>query len=180
VIVDKSGSMEGARWAEAQKALATLAPQCCAADPDGMTLYFFSHAGTFPRTDHIKNPQIIADAFKKQRPDGGTCLHGVLDHVFREHFERGRAPTTILIITDGSPDNEQAARKVIIDAANAVLNDNELSISFIQIGNDHAATKFLNDLDNHLRGAKFDIVDAVTVHDMQGLSFVEFVHKSLT
>lgn len=59
--------------------------------------------------------------------------------------------------------------------------DEELSVSFIQIGNDHGAKKFLRSLDDDLRGkgAKFDIVDTVTSDEMMGMSFANLVAKSV-
>lgn len=70
---------------------------------------------------------------------------------------------------------------MIIKAANKILDDPELSISFIQIGSDHDATKFLQKLDDGLqkKGAKFDIVDTLTAEKMKGMSFAELVRNSI-
>ena len=45
LIVDKSGSMAGGNWREAEKAVSALAPNITNCDPDGITLYFFSSKG---------------------------------------------------------------------------------------------------------------------------------------
>ena len=45
LIVDKSGSMAGSNWEQAEKAVAALAPNITRCDPDGITLYFFSSKG---------------------------------------------------------------------------------------------------------------------------------------
>ena len=45
LVVDKSGSMAGSNWREAEKAVAALAPNIVRCDPDGITLYFFSSRG---------------------------------------------------------------------------------------------------------------------------------------
>lgn len=52
-----------------------------------------------------------------------------------------------------------ATTKVIVNAAARINSQEDLSVSFIQIGDDRSATKFLKFLDDNLRpqGAKFDI-----------------------
>ncbi len=61
--------------------------------------------------------------------------------------------------------------------------DEELAISFIQIGNDPDATKFLKLLDDELKGAgaKFDIVDTVTIEDIEdeNLSLVDVLLNAI-
>lgn len=52
-------------------------------------------------------------------------------------------------------------------------------ISFIQIGNDTGATRFLEVLDDELDGAKQDIVDCLTTSEMAGMTFSQLVQKSL-
>jgi hypothetical protein len=53
--------------------------------------------------------------------------------------------------------------------------DEELAISLIQVGNDATATRFLKALDDELQGAgaKFDIVDTITLDDMENLTLAE-------
>jgi hypothetical protein len=60
-------------------------------------------------------------------------------------------------------------------------SDNDLSITFVQVGNDPSVDKWLQTLDNGLkaRGAKFDIVDVITHSQLKGMSFNDFVAKSL-
>jgi len=89
------------------------------------------------------------------------------------------SPTTILVITDGVPNDKNAVVQTIKDAANMLQRDEDLSITFVQIGNDAEATKYLIHLDDTLSGAKFDIVDRVTSQEMQGMSFSQLVAKSI-
>jgi hypothetical protein len=42
-----------------------------------------------------------------------------------------------------------------------------------------AAERFLQSLDDELHEAKFDIVDTVSMQEMQGMSFNELIQKSL-
>ena len=50
-----------------------------------------------------------------------------------------------------------------IQQANSQANDDDCTVLFVQVGDDAAATRFLQSLDDDLAGAKFDIVDAKTV-----------------
>jgi hypothetical protein len=82
---------------------------------------------------------------------------------------------TLLVVTDGEPDDRKAVMKVIIEASRRIEKDEELAISFIQIGSDPQATKFLKILDDELQGAgaKFDIVDTVTIEDMEDMTLTD-------
>jgi hypothetical protein len=57
----------------------------------------------------------------------------------------------------------------IIEATQQMEKDEELAVSFIQIGNDPDATKFLKLLDDDLEkaDAKFDIVDTLNIQDIE-------------
>jgi len=88
----------------------------------------------------------------------------------------------MLVVTDGQPNDENAVKKVIIDATHKLKNKEDLSLSFIQIGNDARAKQFLADLDDQLQsqGAKYDIVDTVTTEEMEGMTFSQLIQKSIT
>jgi len=183
LIVDRSGSMgspfgNSTLWKQAEDAVLYLAPKVCDADPDGITLYFFnSH---FSKYENVSSPKRVRDLFSQCEPSGGTNLTGVLSDAFKNHFLNNK-PETILVITDGEADDPRSVKQVIINATKRLQRDDELSISFVQIGNDSAAKKFLDALDDDLEkeGAKFDIVDTVTCDEMKGMSFNEFVMKSI-
>ncbi|KAH3763206.1 von Willebrand factor type A [Pelomyxa schiedti] len=177
VIIDKSGSMgSDNKWRDVGTTLQTLGPWVCGADPDGITLYLFSN--TYTKHENIMDKNKVQAIFKKNSPDGSTDLASVLEAAFSEHFGGTRRKTTILCITDGSPDSTDAVIATIKKAANKVKCEEELSLTFIQIGNDSGAHDFLKLLDDKL-DTKFDIVDTVTSDEMNGLSFQEFVTKSL-
>lgn len=191
ILVDKSGSMQGHRWHEASMALQALAGEVCRADPDGATLVFFSTAGTLQRFANITSAGKVQELFSTVHPGGTTDLGGALTAVLNEHFDPharvkpgyppGHAPTTILVITDGEPDDAGEVMRVLINASNALLADAELSVTFIQVGDDEDAARFLRTLDDGLvpKGARFDIVDTVTKDKMLGMSFADLIFKSL-
>jgi len=183
LIIDKSGSMSGDLWRQAKDVAHKIIPWICNADPDGVTLYFFSSCAQFhPKFERIKNFQDIETIFTDFLPGGTTDLTGVLHQAFGEHFSKNHSPTTILVITDGVPDNQETVKREIIAAANKILTDEELSVTFIQIGKDPDATRYLKMLDDDLRslGARFDIVDQVTAEEMGGMTFEQFIQHSIT
>lgn len=57
-------------------------------------------------------------------------------------------PRTIIVITDGQPDNKKLVADVVIGASRKIRRDEDLAIGFFQIGNDPSATSFLQFLDN--------------------------------
>jgi hypothetical protein len=69
-----------------------------------------------------------------------------------------------IINVDGQPNDRNSVKTTIIEATKKLSSQEELSITFIQIGNDSSAGDFLESLDDDLEsmGAKFDIVDAGT------------------
>eukprot|EP01118_Nematostelium_gracile_P009407 TRINITY_DN3169_c0_g1_i1.p1 TRINITY_DN3169_c0_g1~~TRINITY_DN3169_c0_g1_i1.p1 ORF type:complete len:348 (-),score=91.74 TRINITY_DN3169_c0_g1_i1:4-1002(-) len=175
LIVDKSGSMAGSLWRSAEKAVKHLAPYICKADPNGITLYFFTDS--FVKYDNVQTAHDVEKLFSKEKPSFSTNLTDVLKDAFSCHFKVGK-PSTILVITDGSPDNQETVMQEIRSAANGLQQDSDLSITFVQIGRDPSAESFLKKLDDSL-GAKFDIVDTVTQADMEGMDFDDMISRSI-
>lgn len=188
LIIDKSGSMGmgggflglfgKSRWNEARDAIGYLAPHITKFDPDGITLYLFD--SNYDKYEHITSAEKVNEVFSRVSPGGSTNLASVLQAAFTEHYKT-KKDETILVVTDGRPDSEKAVKDAIIQATHRLLRQDELSISFIQIGNDAGATQYLAMLDDDLesQGAKFDIVDTLTTEEMGGLSFSQMVQKSI-
>lgn len=192
LIIDKSGSMstsdragEKTRWEAAQESTLALAKQCEEIDPDGITVYLFS--GRFRRYDNVTSDK-VTQIYEENEPMGKTDLASVLQDALDNYFQRkaaGQAKPngeTVLIITDGEPDDPKAVMRQIIEASRKIDRDEELAISLIQVGNDQGATEFLKALDDRLEsaGAKFDIVDTVTIDDMEGMSLTEVLLNAIT
>lgn len=191
LIIDKSGSMSTpdqaggkSRWFTAQESTLALARKCEQFDPDGITVYLFS--GRFRRFDNVTADK-VAQIFQENDPSGTTDLAGVLKSATDDYFARkAKGETkpsgeTILVITDGEPDDRKAVMRVIIEASRKMERDEELAISLIQVGNDSLATQFLKALDNDLEGAgaKFDIVDTITLEDMEGFTLTEILLNAI-
>ena len=191
LIIDKSGSMSttdrGAtksRWEIIKESALALARKCDQIDPDGITVYLFS--GKFKRYDNVSATK-VEQIFQENEPMGGTNLTAVLQDALNNFFQRKKAGQikvgeTILIITDGEPDDRRSVFEVIIEATKRMTTDEELALSFIQAGADNNATDFLKALDDKLQGigAAFDIVDTVTVGDMEDMTISEVLLSAIS
>jgi uncharacterized protein with von Willebrand factor type A (vWA) domain len=191
LIIDKSGSMStkdkpggASRWQIMQESALALASKCEELDPDGITVYLFS--GKFKRYENVTAAK-VGTLFQENDPSGRTDLAAVLSDALNSYFQRKAQGKTlangelILVVTDGEPDDRKAVVEIIIDASKKLDRDEELAISFIQVGTDAAATAFLKILDDDLgrAGAKFDIVDTVTMNDMEDLTLKEVLLNAI-
>ncbi|KST65070.1 vWA domain-containing protein [Mastigocoleus testarum] len=191
LILDKSGSMSisdgtdgRTRWEIVQESTLALARKCEQFDPDGITVYVFS--GKFKRYDDVTSAK-VSQIFLENDPMGRTNLAAVLQDATENYFRRKAAGEakpngeTILVITDGEPDDRKAVFETIINASRQMERDEELAISLIQVGNDREATQFLQALDDRMQtvGAKFDICDTVTLEDMEDMSIVEILTNAI-
>jgi uncharacterized protein with von Willebrand factor type A (vWA) domain len=192
LILDKSGSMSTpdqqgrrSRWDIAQESSLALARKCEQFDPDGITVYVFS--GRFKRYDDVTSSK-VAQIFQENDPAGTTNLATVLQDAVNNYFQRKAAGQTkpngetILVITDGEPDDRRAVFEVIISATRQMEKDEELAISMIQVGSDAQATKFLKALDDQLQGvgAKFDICDTITLDDLEDMSLADVLMNAIS
>lgn len=191
LIIDKSGSMSTSdqpggktRWEIAQESTLALARKCEEIDPDGITVYLFS--GRFRRYDNVTSDK-VSQVYQENEPMGRTDLATVLQDALDNYFQRkvaGRAKPngeTILVITDGEPDDRKSVMRQIIEASRQIERDDELAISLIQVGKDRKATEFLRALDDQLEtaGAKFDIVDTITIDEMEDMTLTEVLLNAI-
>lgn len=191
LMIDKSSSMATSdlpdgktRWEIAQESTLALAKKCEEIDPDGITVYVFS--GRFRRYDNVTSDK-VTKIYEENEPMGQTDLASVLQDALDNYFDRkaaGKAQPngeTLLVITDGGPTDHKAVIRLIIEASQKIDRDEELAISLIQVGKDKKATTFLKALDDQLEatGAKFDIVDTVTVDDMKDMSLTDVLLNAI-
>lgn len=191
LILDKSGSMSTpdqpggrSRWDSAQESTLALARKCEQFDPDGITVYLFS--SRFKRYDNVTSSK-VEQIFQENDPAGTTNLAGVLQDAIAHYFQNKAAGQTkaggetILVVTDGEPDDRKAVMRAIIEASRQMDRDEELAISIIQVGLDATATRFLKALDDELQGAgaKFDICDAITIDDMADMTLAEVLLNAI-
>ena len=189
LVIDKSGSMAQkdqpggrSRWAVAQESAHAFAAKCEELDPDGLTLYVFG--GRFRRYDNVTASR-VAQVFRENEPCGSTDLAGVLKDAFDAYFARkGKGTTryeTIVVVTDGEPDDPRAVMRALVEASRRIDRDEELAVTFVQIGQDPEARRFLRVLDDDLvrGGAKFDICDTVTVDEAETMGLTEVLLNAI-
>lgn len=203
VHVDISGSMDGqdtgtpgeTRLNNARKTVEFLVREAEKIDTDGPTVGFFND-GTkvFENTTFDK----VAGAFAQVYPHNGTDTAKAVGDRINAYFERrfGKPggwlskgtpanpnckPVILVMITDGIPSDQGALERVIVEATKRLtkegLGREALGISFIQVGNDASAKRFLETLNNGLtaKGATMDIVNCITIDEVRSLGNTQAV-----
>jgi len=173
VVVDASGSMETedvkgrSRWASVQETAEQFTRDLAKLDSDGIGLVIFNGQGidTFDGVNADK----LGEIFRSRRPRNSTPLAEALTEALKLAGKSDKKDF-LVVFTDGVPDDKDAAAKVIVDAANKQDTDDALTILFVQVGSDAAATAYLKGLDDSLTGAKFDIVDTKTVAEAEAFA----------
>jgi hypothetical protein len=161
VVVDKSAKMAGNNWTQAGMCVMQAAPEICKCDANGVTLILFDDH--VQKHEGLKNETEVAHIFDGVQPGGACNLALGLEAAFADGGKtKGK---TVLVITAGEPDNKNTVADILRAAADKLADKSELSVSFIQIGDDAAATQFLKWLDDSLK-AKFDIVDTMKDEDL--------------
>ena len=165
VLIDASGSMANTdgkaatRFERAKESVIGLVSELGAVDEDGIDVITFGGESII-HTGGVKTPADVQSAFNR-RVAGSTPTAEALELAFKIAGKSDK-PDFVVVITDGEPNNRQAVKDVLIKQANSQNADGDLTVLFIQIGDDAAAGAFLTQLDDDLVGAKFDIVDKKT------------------
>lgn len=192
VLIDKSGSMSTpdcqngwSRWKAASEATQAIANRANEYDPDGITVVPFSSGyNTYENT----TPDRVAKVFENEEPIGSTNTTAALQSVFDSYLAQKKAGTAkangvmCIVVTDGQPDDEQSLARAISNFTKKLDSREEFGLSFIQVGKDQHAAKYLNRLDSHLtdEGAKFDIVNTKTFDEVEKVGLNETLIAALT
>jgi hypothetical protein len=184
LAVDASSSMamklpDGrTRWASVAEAAFGLAMAIEELDPDGIEVYLFAS-----KVNYLGNAtaQTVADLFEKNKPFGSTNLAGLLNTVLLQKWQP-EVPMTLLVVTDGQPDDRAAAAQALIAATKRMDRDEQLAVSFVQVGTDEGAANFLKFLDDELvpMGAKFDVVDTFPATAFGDRSIEDLLTSAIT
>jgi Mg-chelatase subunit ChlD len=190
VMVDKSGSMGEtdcpggkSRWDYAQEQVIAVSRECAKFDDDGIDVLFFNNTAVLERN---VTPDKVKELFAKYSPGGTTDTAGALKVVLDEYWaKKAKGSTkhaTIVCFTDGQPNDQNAVDNVIVENTKKMDADEQIGISFLQIGKDADARKFLKHLDDELesKGAKFDIVDTKDESEWSALSIEELLVQAIT
>lgn len=181
LLVDQSGSMGDdsdkmkgrTRWEEAEEFTTAFARYADKHDDDGITVISFSSHATVNDGVHA---DAVTQIFKTHTPGGSTNLAAALEEAFKKKWSSSK-PAYVLVLTDGIPDSEEEVVRSIIAASKKIENGDQLGVQFIQIGSDKRASEFLNRLDEGLerKGAKFDIVNALTREQAENMTFEQMI-----
>jgi Mg-chelatase subunit ChlD len=171
VVVDTSGSMgqpvkQGAsrsRWDAMQESVGAFVRDIEKFDSDGIDVV---QLGTGVKSWQGVTSLKVGELFSTLRPMGSTPLAEALTEALKLAGKSDKKDF-IIVFTDGVPDDQSAAAKVIIDASQKQETDDALTILFVQVGDDAGAGAYLRKLDDDLKGAKFDIVDAKTMEEAE-------------
>lgn len=166
IAVDASGSMQmqdtpsgESRFVYTLESLKAFVSQAAQWDPDGVSFYSFSGTKVDQHPD-VKTVDEVNDLIKKIHIGGGTPTDKAISAAYAEHKSKGSSQTLLIVFTDGEPSDPEAVKKTIVDITNDVKNEMEFRISILTVGQRSAELDtWLENLDEHLDGAKYDIVD---------------------
>jgi len=177
LAIDISGSMLSedcpgpvSRFEAASEGAVAFAETLEKLDPDGFDLCLFSDKMQWFKA---ASADVVRDVFAKHSPDGGTLLAPVLKRSIEAFFAQRQRPLTIVVITDGCPQDKVQVMDTIVNASRRLHDsggaDANLGITFIQIGHDKQASRFLKELDDDLQekyDSPLDIVDTVPMTEV--------------
>lgn len=170
-VVDASGSMATedmsggrSRWKAMQETAEQFCRDLSKIDSDGIGLVVFSGASV-DSYDGVSTDK-VTEVFRTRSPRSSTPLAEALTAALKLAGKSDKKDF-IIVFTDGVPDDQDAAAKVIRDASNKQETDDALTILFVQVGKDAGAAAYLKGLDDNLKGCKFDICDAVTMEEAE-------------
>lgn len=134
-------------------------------DPDGVSFYTFNnHCTEYPDVASVEE---IDARIATLKPGGGTYTHLAIAAAFAEHQKKGSEQTFLLLFTDGEPSEPEMVKQTVIDVTNKVKDEKEFRISILTVGERSSAlNQWLEDLDDHLTGAKYDIIDIEKLEDV--------------
>lgn len=184
VVIDKSGSMGEtdmpggkSRWEYMQETATAFCRDLEKLDSDGLGLILFS--GSSVVSEDGVGLARIKEIFAANRPSGSTPLAEALTAALKLAGKSSKKDF-IVVFTDGVPDDQNAVANIIRDQSNRQKEDDELTFLFVQVGRDAGASKYLRMLDDDLKGAKFDIVDAKTIEEAEKFSStVELIQHAI-
>jgi Mg-chelatase subunit ChlD len=170
-MVDASGSMGSedapngrSRWAYMQETAEAFCRDIQKLDSDGIGLVVFG-GSQIDSYDGVTVDK-VGEVFRSRSPRGSTPLAEALTSALKLAGKSNKKDF-IICFTDGVPDDQDAVARVIREASNKQDSDDALTILFVQVGRDQAATAYLKKLDDNISGCRFDIVDAKTIDEAE-------------
>ena len=164
------------RWEKAVIAMNGIVNQVSKIDPDGVDVVCFPGSGGEGGMEHdiyrnVKDIKGLESLVTAAEPAGACNMGQAMNVVIKEALSKG-GPTSVLVLTAGRPDDHNELTKTLTAAARKVEKEADLTITFVQVGDDEWATGYLRYLDNELNttnknGEKIDIVDTIKDEDIK-------------
>lgn len=178
-------------WIEAQTSLIDLVKECQKFDQDGLNIYDVSGGMVkFEKANVKKVAEILQDNHKESATGSELIsLFEPLKDALNDYLNRKlqgktkpRGEIIIAILDHHETASIDAIATLIIKATKSLDQDEELGISFIQIGDDEETRQFFTSLDDdlHRMGAQFDIVDTKYWHEIKRKSILQFLTEAIT
>ncbi len=177
LLIDHSGSMNGglgigpydlSRWAWCRNQISDFSRFCGDKLRGGITLIPFNDS--FEVHEHASEKD-VEDVFSTIVPGGETDICTPLAAAIEAHLaepDHENKPVLIVVLTDGLPNQGGSLDKLIAQATSALRNHNEMSITFLTVGQAPEGDELIERLDNDLinRGANDDIVSSMRFADL--------------
>lgn len=167
------------RWEKAIFAMNGIVAQVSQIDPDGVDVVCFPGTGDeggegYDIYRNVKDTKGLEALVTSTDPKGDCKMGAAMDAVLKEAFERGfdDRPCSILVLTAGRPSDHETLSTSLEEAAKKVNKDADLTVTFVQVGDDEWAENYLKQLDTELtttsaEGELIDIVDTIKDEDVQ-------------
>ena len=176
MVIDDSSSMRPI-WSEAQEGVEALLVEAIKRDDDGVMVSFLNSDEVYC----VSTVKEVIHVFDKITPLGTTPTAEALRRVTNPYWDgfnprAPKKPLSIVIVTDGCPDDPKAVEKVVADSARKMqdmaLAKGHMGFTFVGIGipKGSKAYKHLMDLDVAIP-AKYhvpDIADCAALDEDDG------------
>lgn len=177
LLIDHSGSMNGglgvgpydlSRWGWCRSQITDFSRFCGDKLRGGITLIPFNDS--FEVHEHASEKD-LEEVFSTIVPSGETDICSPLAAAIDSHLadpDHENKPVLIVILTDGLANQGGSLSKLIAQATGALRNHNEMTITFLTVGQAPEGDELIERLDNDLtnRGATADIVSSMRFVDL--------------
>jgi len=151
------------RWEWCREQMMSLTAQISSVFKNGITVALFSSDYEIFRNVDLK---YVTRIFDQNGPSGGTYTGKTMEAIFNDYFSRRSAnpgatrKLLVQVITDGDPSDKGVLIAAIVRASQLIKTPGEITVNFLQIGNEREGARTLAKLDNDMasEGAQFDIV----------------------
>ena len=186
VIIDRTGSMEikdcpnnQSRWDWCRAQTVGLMKDLLGKVNEITVVTFNENFQVYPQATLNK----VDSIYQTVKPEGATNTAAPLRNRLDDYLHRKRVagktpmkPLLVAVITDGLPNwpegqqgAEQAVRDVIVKATREMTTPDEITVTFLGVGNAMEGDAFLRELDEDIvnEGAVYDIVDTKPFSELQ-------------